>query len=605
MKRQGIPEELVETVLQRADIVEVIGRYVQLAPSGRYWKGLCPFHGEKSPSFTVTPEKRIYHCFGCGKGGNAIHFLMQIEGWTYFETVRTLAQEASIPIDHLADQEPEDEFSKQKAMMSEAHLLAKTFYNYILNNTEEGQSAREYMQIRNFGSEHVNAFELGYAPARKDALVQLLKHKEFPLPLMEQAGLIMRNQEGQWIDRFRDRFMFPIFNAKGKAVGFGGRILGDGQPKYLNSSESPVFHKGRLLYRLSEAKHEIRKSGEAVLFEGYVDVIRAWEAGVTNGVASLGTAFTDEHAHLLKRIAAQVTICYDGDEAGQTAAEKAAVVLQKHGLRVRVAVMPPKQDPDSYILEFGAEKFRGQILAQALSVPSFQLQRMRGQFKMHEAEGTLAFVQAALNYLAVLPLPADREFYTKELSTQVGISQATLNEQMIPMVRKNEKAMERSVASERAEQQARQRSKDAVPDVLPAYMNAERHLLTVMLSDANLAHYVQQTLEDDFIHESHAAIASYLYAYYASGHAPDGSAFLLTLHDERLERIVSGLLIKEPVPLSGDVLRDYISQIQKARMNIERKHYAEQLEMAKRADDFAMGTELTLKIMSLDKKLRG
>ncbi|UUZ85517.1 DNA primase [Paenibacillus sp. P26] len=316
MSNGRIPEQVIDAVLKAHDIVEVVGRYVHLTKQGHYLKGLCPFHSEKTPSFTVTPEKQIYHCFGRGAGGNAIRFVAEVEGLSFGQALRKLAAEAHLDVGLEPQQNAaETKENADRSKLLTAYELTGKLYQHILLNTAEGKPALNYLRSRGLTDKLIDTFGIGYAPARWDTLSKPLEKREFELPLMEQGGLLSAKQDGGgYVDKFRDRIMFPIHDWKGQLIAFAGRSMGDARPKYLNSPETMLFHKSRTLYNLHLARPQIRKRQELVLFEGYVDVIKAWEAGITNGVATMGTALTPEHAEAIRRLAERVIVAYDGDD---------------------------------------------------------------------------------------------------------------------------------------------------------------------------------------------------------------------------------------------------------------------------------------------------
>lgn len=369
----NIPEKVIDAVLAQHDIVDTVSRYVHLTKQGKYMKGLCPFHSEKTPSFTVTPDRQIFYCYGCGKGGNAIKFRMEIEGLSFPEAVKIMAEESQIEL-------PEKQgviaipANPERDRLLQAYEWTAKFYNFLLKNTEHGKAAMDYLRSRGFGDKVIDQFQIGYAPDRWDTLVQFLTKRSFDLSEMEKGGLLSTRNDGEgYLDRFRGRVMFPITDRNGKIIAFAGRILGDGQPKYLNSPESKLFNKSRILYNLHQAKPSIRKLRQIVLFEGYGDVISAWEAGVQNGVATMGTSLTESHAALMKAMADEIIVCYDGDRAGQAAAMKAIHLLENVGLSVKIAVINEGLDPDEFIQKYGADRFRRQIIDGAVSTTKFKL----------------------------------------------------------------------------------------------------------------------------------------------------------------------------------------------------------------------------------------
>ncbi|HUC93175.1 MAG TPA: DNA primase [Paenibacillus sp.] len=605
-----IPEEAIEAVLKHHDIVGTVGRYVHLSKSGKYMKGLCPFHSEKTPSFTVTPEKGIFHCYGCGKGGNAIHFTMEIEGYSFPEAVRAMAEEAGVPVtwglshpsgEHTAEQ-------KDRKILLEAHDYAARYYHYLLLNTEFGIAAKAYLRERGMTDKLIDQFMIGYAPDRWDALAKFLEKRDYNLALMEQGGLLSAKNDGSgYVDRFRDRIMFPIRDRDGKVIAFAGRVLGDGQPKYLNSSDSMLFHKSRSLYNFHQARASIRKSRKIVLFEGYMDVIKAWNAGVPNGVATMGTAFTEEHAEMMRRNADEVVICYDGDDAGQAAALKAIPMLEKTGMRVSVALLPGRKDPDEYIAEYGPQSFLREIMDQPVSVTKFRLIFLRKSHKLLEEEGRKNYVLEAVRIVADLDSPTEREFYLKELSKEFGLTLDVLKQECFQIRETTQKVRPRRDKDEQSWNNGMnevRRTSDR-PPVMPAHYQVERRLLYWMMQDAEAAELVHDRLGDAFNVEDHAALAAYLYAYYSQGNDPEVSRFIASLRDERLERTATSILSMDAVPpYDGSVLEAYVADVLKQPKLRELEERKEEWVRAERSGDVIRAAQIAFEITTLERQLR-
>jgi DNA primase len=347
-----IPDTTIHEIRSRADIVSLVSRYVELKQAGRNWKGLCPFHNEKTPSFNVNPDRQIFHCFGCQEGGDVLGFLMKHEGLTFPEAARQLASEHGIEI----PEERDDRDAGLTTRIFEANALAQALYREALR-TPEGKAARAYLVSRGFDGESADAFGIGFAPARWDAVAERLRDQRIPGAIGVQAGLLAERKSGKGeYDRLRGRLTFPIEDVRGRVIGFGGRALEpDQEPKYLNTPESPVFHKRQALYGYPSALESIRRAGRVILCEGYFDRIAFARAGMGEALATCGTALTEDHGAQLRRRTREVVLVFDGDSAGQQATEKALAVLLPHGLRVRAALIPGGADPDDYLNKEGAE----------------------------------------------------------------------------------------------------------------------------------------------------------------------------------------------------------------------------------------------------------
>jgi DNA primase len=603
--RQGlIPQPVIDEVLRRTDIAEVVGRHVHLSRHGKYLKGLCPFHSEKTPSFTVTPEKQIFYCYGCGKGGHVIRFVMEMEGLSFPEAVRKLAEEAGLPVTWEPSRTDElSPRSQEREWLYRAHEHAQKLYRYLLLNTEAGKPAMAYLRSRGFTDRMIEAFGIGYAPDRWDTLVRSLERQGFPLDLMEKGGLLSRRQDDGYVDRFRDRIMFPITDGDGRVIAFAGRLLGDGQPKYLNSPETPLFNKSRVLYRLHEARAAIRKTKRVVLFEGYVDCIKAWSAGVENGVATMGTALTAEHATLLRRYAEEAVICYDGDDAGQAAAHKSIPLLENAGFRVLVAMLPNRNDPDEYIAAHGAESFRRNVLDAAVSAVKFQLIYLRKSHILLEEDGKIRYLRDAVRIVAKRDSPTEREMLLKELSREFDVSLESLQQECLQHRQNLASSSEfRDIPRKKWNTEGNgTRASPRHPPLLPAHVQAERRLIAWMLADREVAATVEKRLGSEFHVADHAALAAYLYAYYAQGNDPDVGRFLASLEDERLERLAGAIALEE-LPFDEQALEDCLRTINRAFLSREIERKKEEMLRAEKIGDIWRAAQIGEEIIALEKR---
>ncbi|MDQ0876906.1 DNA primase [Paenibacillus sp. V4I3] len=613
MRYGRIPEEVIEAVLKRHDIVDVIGRHVHLSKQGHYMKGLCPFHSEKSPSFTVTPEKQIYRCFGCNVGGNLIRFVMEIEGLSFSEAVNKLAEEADIPITWEEATEEQNEQQQEKSTLLKAYDFTAKLYHYILGNTEQGKVAKGYLASRGISDKLIDTFQIGYAPAMWDTLVQQLDKREFDLALMEKGGLISAKHEGNgYVDKFRERIMFPICDSTGKVIAFGGRSMGDVQPKYLNSPESILFNKSRTMYNLHLARPNMRKLQQAVLFEGYVDVIKAWEAGISNGVATMGTALTKEHAALLNRNADQIVVCYDGDNAGQSAAFKSIPILEETGSRVTVAMLPDGKDPDDYVRNYGFDRFVREIIEPAVPSMKYKLLYIRKNFKLHEDGDRLRYLQSAVKLISHLQSPMEREHYLKQLASEFPESsyeamKLDLHEILLQSEKNRPEGDNKPILWNNVMNNGRtvERTLKKTPSLLPAYHNAERLILAVMMHDRDVCAQVEAQLGDQFNVEAHAVLAAYLYAYYAQNAEPDASRYIAMLQDEQLESLASSIVMMGAGHgINEQVIDDYIRQIRKVPMQEEVERKKEERVRAERAGDHLRAAQIAIEIIALEKRLK-
>ena len=433
----SIPQTFIQELLSRTDVVEIVGRYVQLKKGGANFMGLCPFHGEKSPSFSVSPAKQFYHCFGCGKNGNAISFLMDHAGMTFVEAVKDLAQQygLQVPEDDASPQDRARAVEQREKQITLSSVLEKacTAYRKQLKNSSK---AVEYLKGRGLSGEVAKQYGLGYAPEGWRSLASVFPNYE-ELLLVESGLVILNTEEGQddkRYDRFRDRIMFPIRNIKGDCIGFGGRVLGDEKPKYLNSPETPVFSKGRELYGLFEARNALRDQGYVLVTEGYMDVVALAQLGFPNAVATLGTACTTDHVQKLFRFTDSVVFSFDGDAAGRRAARKAldgALPFATDVRSVKFLFLPAEHDPDSYIREYGKEAF-ARYVSEAVPLSRLLIDTVREGCDLNTAEGRAHLASNAKPVWMQLPDGALKLQLLMELADLVQLSSRELTELWIP-----------------------------------------------------------------------------------------------------------------------------------------------------------------------------
>ncbi len=418
----AIPATYIQELVARNDIYDTVSRYVSLQRAGRLYKGLCPFHSERSPSFMVYPETQSYYCFGCGAGGDVIKFTMEMNSLSYIEAVRFLAQQCGMPMP-----DEDDGQAKLKARILQMNKLAARFF-YDTLNSDEGRNARKYLRDRQLSDKTIVNFGLGYAPAGWQGLVNYLRSKGFTDDEMVRGYLAARNKNGNLYDIFRDRVMFPIIDLRGNVIAFGGRRMGDeGGPKYLNSGDTPVFKKSNGLFALNLAK----KSGKDtfILAEGYMDVIAMHQAGFNNAVATLGTALTSQQARLIGDYAKKVIISYDSDEAGQKATRRAMEIFEKEDVSVQVLSMTGAKDPDEYIKKYGAQRFE-MLLEGANSALDFQLMKLKSQYDIRNPEQRVEYLTKACDILAGLTNPIQQDVYCSRLANETSADKASIKLQL-------------------------------------------------------------------------------------------------------------------------------------------------------------------------------
>jgi DNA primase len=417
-----------DRVKQQADIVRVIGEYVRLKKSGQNFSGLCPFHQEKTPSFSVSAVKQMYYCFGCGKGGDVFQFVMELEKAPFPEAVRSVAEKCGIAIPKPRERSPEErKENQQRSALVDMHREAAAFFARHLLQTPEGKVAYAYLEDRGLNREAVTRFGLGFAPSAGDALARFLKQK-YPDNILEVCGLVGRDQGGRFYDRFRRRIMFPISNEAGKVIAFGGRAMGDDMPKYMNSPETPIYSKSGVLYHLDRAKEALRRSDFAVLVEGYMDAIAVARAGISNVVASCGTSLAEPQIKLLSRFTKRVIVNYDPDNAGQTATERSVALLLEQDFEVRVLALPPvgdkKADPDLFIRERGVEEYT-KLLREAPPYVDYLIARAR-KMDLTTGEGKRRAVNFLLPYVQKIPNTILRSEWATRIAQQLRLDEPVL-----------------------------------------------------------------------------------------------------------------------------------------------------------------------------------
>ncbi len=413
-----IPEHIIDRIRESSDIVDVVGRYVSLKKKGQNYFGLCPFHQEKTPSFSVNPAKQIFHCFGCGVGGNVFTFLVKYEKISFVDAVKRLAEEAGIEIPVSREVKRQESENEQ---LYKANQIACNFFQRQLQNAPD--SVRAYLDNRGISPETVELFKIGYAPDRWDSLLNSLQRFGYPVSTYKKLGLILENeQKTRQYDRFRNRLIFPIMNQSGKVVGFGGRALGgdENTPKYINSPESSIYQKSQVLYGLHLAYQAIRSEGKAILVEGYMDMLQLYQQGIRNVVATSGTSLTEAHARLIRRYTHRVVLCYDADTAGVNAALRGGEILFQQLLDVNVLILPAGEDPDSYVKQYGAKGFT-QLLEGAREYLTFRLGKLSEKYDLQTAADRSRAVGEIVALLSPIQDNVRLSFYVEKAAEQLHL----------------------------------------------------------------------------------------------------------------------------------------------------------------------------------------
>jgi DNA primase len=474
------PQEWIEEVCNRNDIVDVVSEYVQLKQSGRSYVGLCPFHQEKTPSFNVNHEKQFYYCFGCQVGGNVIHFIMNIERLPFVDSVKLLAERAHMP---LPEQGDHDEYLRKRSIrekLAEIHKVAALYYHRLLLSSE-GKPALSYLKGRGIEEETIRHFGLGFAADRWDGLLSHLRSLKYSDEDILESGLVSSNK-GRYYDRFRNRVIFPIINIYGKVIGFGGRVLDNSLPKYLNSPEGVLFNKSQNLYGLNFVKQK-RRIDSLIVVEGYMDVISLHQGGIENVVASLGTSLTHEQARLMKRYCNEIYIAYDGDTAGQKATMRGMEILRKEGCQVKVISFPDNMDPDEFIRKEGKDSFV-KNMEQALSLTAYKLECLKKGHDLSSSEGKTKYAIEAAKILSEIENPVEIEAFLKKLQVETGFTYEALKEQVsrnIPQQGRRDLARNR-ITNNRYNKSRKMKNKG-----IPSHLRAEYNILVLVLKNPEKA----------------------------------------------------------------------------------------------------------------------
>jgi len=498
-------EDIIEEIRSNNDIVDVVGEYVQLKRTGKDYMGLCPFHNEKTPSFSVVPSKQIFYCFGCKTGGDVLRFIRLIENLNYKEAIEFLAERAGI---QLPENESEEEKKKLKIKNEIINInteAARFFYNQIF--VPENKEARDYLQKRGIGNKILNSFGIGYCPKDRSALLIYLKNKGFSEKSIHASGLIYLSKSGAYYDRFSGRIMFPIFDVKGNVIGFGGRIIDESGPKYMNSPETLVYHKGRHLYGMNFAKHSNSKS--IFVVEGYMDVISLHQNGIINAVASLGTALTEEQGKILKRYAEEVIIAYDADAAGQAATMRGLDILQKLGCSVKVLEIPKGKDPDEFIKENGKEAFE-KIAEKSYTLIEYKAKQLKKEIDNDSTEGKIRFLSKMAELLARIDNNVEREMYVKKLADEYDISRESILSEVYKKIKPKENL--KASAKISSANVITKNSNKSLVDTNNKIIHYERIILALICVDNRIYKYIKDRISPDiFTDNTNRELASFLF----------------------------------------------------------------------------------------------
>ncbi len=565
-------QHFIDELKSRADLVRIIEPYAPLKKKGANWMGCCPFHQEKTPSFSVNPSKGFYKCFGCGKGGDAFAFVMEIEGLSFFEAVKSIAEVSGVPLPEPIDDEKYEKHKKRreekKAIAEQVIDLNRYALEFWENHLQDGnahsKAAREYLERREISIETQKAFHIGFAPDSWDAVMWLLKEKGADEKLIETSGLVSVNENNKVYDRFRGRIMFPVLNIDGNPIAFGARILASGEPKYLNSPETPAYVKGRHLYGLFQSKEEIRKKKYAILVEGYLDLIALYQYGIKNAAASLGTAFTPEQSKLLGRFTRRVVINYDGDSAGVKAARRAIETLIAEDFETKVLVLPDGQDPDDFLRANGAESYNN-LRGNAAPYLQFVLENLAREKNLSSPKAKAEAVEEILPVLSVIRNVVERRETLKQALRFFQIEDKVTEGYLWKEIQKREKDFlkrDGNVSENKPEEKKLELKNFVIKRNTTKTTVAEQQLLELLIYDRELREMILPALEEtDYEQLATAEIFRALLALREIGTEITRESLLKMVEDDAAASdLVSLLLLSEPAREADEAIDEVLRE---------------------------------------------
>ncbi len=555
-----LPDQFLDELLARTDIVDLVSESVRLTKKGNSYWGCCPFHSEKTPSFHVVPDRQMYKCFGCGKGGGAINYVMELENLPFKDAVAVLAQRAGMPVPEFGSAPGARE--RREKIQEMNRQAARTFHRWL--NGPEGAEGLAYLQRRGLSRRTQTNFGLGFAPNSWDALIQDLSAQGYDKRDLLDAGLAVSNKDGRIYDRFRNRVMFPIIDVRGNVIGFGGRVMDDSTPKYLNSPDTPVYNKSRNVFALNIAKTS--KAGRVILTEGYMDTIALHQAGFDSAVASLGTALTEEHGQLLARYFKEAIIAYDGDGAGVAAAQRAIPLLEKAGLKVKVLRMQGAKDPDEFIKAYGREAF-ARLLDQSENQVDYRLAQVQKKYDLTDDAQKVAFLQEAAQLVSGLNSAVEREIYGGHAAQAAGVTSEAMKLEveraLRGRLRKAKKQQERRDLAPASQLQPRARTL--------RYENlrsarAEEGLLRLLMLDPGLAGQMSGITGEEFSSPLLGRAFDKLLQRAEEGLSTQLAALAEDFSGEEMDHLAQVAAQPQAAAHSGQAIRDYISMIRGERL---------------------------------------
>ncbi len=589
-------DEIIEEVRQNNDIVDIISQYVHLTRKGRNYFGLCPFHNEKSPSFSVSPDRQIFHCFGCGVGGNVYTFLMKIEGITFREALEQLAEKANIQLPTL-ENSADTAREELKAKVYKVNEFTAEFYHQNLYKPV-AKIAQEYVKKRRMNNETLEAYKIGYS-GKFDELYKALKAQGFGEKEILESGLVNKNDNGTYIDRYRNRLMFPICDARGKVIAFGGRVLDDSKPKYINSPENVVYSKGRHLFGLNVAKKDSAK--KILIVEGYMDVISLHQRGITNVVGALGTALTEQQGWLLRRTTEQVILGFDADGAGQTAIARSMEILQKMGCDMRVLQIEGAKDPDEFIVKFGEGRFKLAI-DNAISLVEFKVKNLKKDFNLENTGDKIKFLNEIAKILSKVENTMEREIYIEKIAKGYNISKEAIYAEVNKLIYVGTKEDKISQNKNREIRSVTREQKNN--DNIGEDLKRRENTIIALLLDANtnIFQKIKEHIKpEDFKDETNRKIAEQLYVELDKSET-NINKLIDTFDEETQNHITMVMATDYEIENIDKAVDDILSKYEREKLDNRKQEILRQLEIEQDNEKKSqLGKELSNIIIALAK----
>jgi len=583
-----IAPEVINDILERCDIVEIIGSYIPLKKAGRNFKANCPFHNEKTPSFVVSPDKQIYHCFGCNKGGSALNFLMEYERMDFKEALEVLAKKSGVELKFSESRDnKEDTFVSELFRVNE--IAADFYHNYLLKNSD--QKLQDYFKLRDISFETMKKFKIGFAPNQWETLINYLRTKGINLKIIDKAGLAVAKENGGFYDRFRNRLIIPIYDVKNRVVAFGARSLGDEQPKYINSPETPIYFKGKTLYGLNIAKDAIREKDSCVIVEGYFDVIMPMQTGINNIVCSSGTALTIEQVKLLKRYTKNIIVIYDADTAGRLATLRSLDLFIEEEIQVKIVNLPKGYDPDLFVRKSGANKFN-ELINNALDIFDYKLKLLCETYDVKKANDKTKIANEMLVMIKKIKNEILKSEYIKQLSERIKVDQTTLLKEL------NKIRSDKSIF----ETEKAQNSSYIFP-------KNEGMLIKLIIEDAQIANEIKDFIDPSELQDARLRkILALAFKLYDTHPQFKPNQLITYIEDENCVNLISCLTSDETLACAteqrNDIVIDCIKRIKSNNINNACKNIQEKIKNSQKDGDLKCVDSLMTEFNLLIKQRR-